>query len=140
MDDFFSGDIGHAAGSGGKHNGEHPGRRRQPGDRHDPTGHLDVRRRAELDQDQIVLCRRTAASWEIIVQDLAIGSAGQGSYQLERGNLRRRYGGAGNGYSIKVRTMDNSVSGLSGSFTLSAKPGNSAAAGGIIAPDQRLPG
>ncbi|HEX7501997.1 MAG TPA: Ser-Thr-rich GPI-anchored membrane family protein [Acidobacteriota bacterium] len=50
-----------------------------------------------------------------IVQDLAIGL---GSYGWKVGTYP-----VGPGYSVRVRTMDNSASGFSGSFSLSAKPG-----------------
>ncbi len=66
-----------------------------------------------------------------IVQDLAIG---QGSYDWKVGTYP-----VGSGYSVRVRTMDNSVSGFSGSFTLSAKPGNTGGGtGGIIDPEKVL--
>ena len=63
----------------------------------------------------------------VIVQDLDIG---QGSYNWKVGTYP-----VGPGYSVRVRTMDNLVSGFSGDFSLSAKPGNSGGgAGGIIDP------
>jgi hypothetical protein len=66
----------------------------------------------------------TGGKLGIIAQDLAIGSNGKGSYDWNAGACAGNTAAAGSGYSIKVRTMDNSVSGLSGSFSLSAKPGN----------------
>jgi hypothetical protein len=75
----------------------------------------------------------------IIAQDLGIGSNGKGSYNWNAGTYAGNTAGVGSGYSIKVRTMDNSLSGLSGSFSLSAKPGNSGGGGGIIDPIKGFP-
>jgi len=59
---------------------------------------------------------RNGSNLGVIIQDLGIG---QGSYDWKVGTYP-----VGPGYSVRVRTMDNSVSGFSGSFTLSDKPGN----------------
>lgn len=70
-----------------------------------------------------------------IAQNQGIGSNGQGSYNWNAGAYTGGPAAAASGYSIRVRTDDNSISGFSGSFTLSAAPGNTGGStGGIIDP------
>ena len=59
-----------------------------------------------------------------IVENLAIGSAGQGAYNWTAGVYAGGTAAAGGDYFVKFRTGDGSVTGKSGLFTLSAKPGN----------------
>ena len=59
-----------------------------------------------------------------IVEDLAIGSAGQGAYNWTAGRLCGGTAAAGSDYFVKFRTSDGSVTGKSGVFTLAAKPGS----------------
>ena len=71
-----------------------------------------------------------------IVEDLAIGSAGQGSYDWSAGAYIGGTAAVGGNYFIKFRTGDGSVTGKCGLFTLAAKPGNT---GGTV-PIVILPG
>lgn len=59
-----------------------------------------------------------------IIEDLAIGSAGQGAYNWTVGAYTGGTAAAGGDYFVKFRTSDGSVTSKSGLFTLSAKPGN----------------
>jgi hypothetical protein len=59
-----------------------------------------------------------------IVENLAIGSANKGTYDWSAGAYAGGTAAAGGDYFIKVKTTDGLVTGLSGTFTLSAKPGN----------------
>jgi hypothetical protein len=79
-----------------------------------------------------VVLWRNGSNLGTLVQDLAIG---QGSYDWKVGTYP-----VGPGYSVRVRTMDNSVSGFSGSFSLIAKPVNTGGGtGGIIDPEKGFP-
>lgn len=71
-----------------------------------------------------------------IIEDLAIGSAGQGSTNWTAGVYTGGTAAAGNDYFVKFRTGDGSVTGKSGLFTLAAKPGGT---GGTL-PITTLPG
>jgi len=66
-----------------------------------------------------------------IVQNLAIGSAGQGAFDWSAGAYIGGTATAGSDFFIKIRTGDGSVTGKSGLFTLAAKPGNT---GGTLPP------
>jgi len=75
-----------------------------------------------------------------IVEDLAIGSAGQGAYSWTAGAYAGGTAAAGGAYFVKFRTGDGSVTGKSGLFTLAAKPGNTGGTGPIvIAPGKIVP-
>jgi hypothetical protein len=71
----------------------------------------------------IFLCQGSSKLGNI-AQNLAIGSAGQGTCAWSAGAYIGGTAAPGNDFFIKIRTNDGSVTGKSGLFTLAAKPGN----------------
>jgi hypothetical protein len=74
-----------------------------------------------------------------IVQNLAIGSAGQGAFDWSAGAYIGGTAAAGSDFFIKIRTGDGSVTGKSGLFTLAAKPGNTTDPVALPAPVRTVP-
>ena len=71
----------------------------------------------------------------IIAQNLAIGSNGQGNFNWSPGAYQGGTAAAGDKYLIRIRTADNSLSGISDAFALDEKAG-----GGVIINPKTFPG
>jgi len=74
-----------------------------------------------------------------IIEDLAIGSAGQGAYNWTAGAYAGGTAAAGGDYFVKFRTSDGSVTGKSGVFNLAAKPGSTGDPVPLPAPVRIIP-
>jgi hypothetical protein len=86
----------------------------------------------------IFLCQGSSKLGNI-VQNLAIGSAGQGTYGWSAGAYIGGTAAAGGDFFIKIRTNDGSVTGKSGLFTLAAKPGSTADPVPLPSPARTIP-
>jgi hypothetical protein len=74
-----------------------------------------------------------------IIEDLAIGSAGQGTYNWPAGTHAGGTAAAGDTYFVKFRTGDGSITAKSGLFTLAAKPGSTGDPVPLPAPVKIIP-
>lgn len=82
-----------------------------------------------------IILRKGSSKIGIIAQDLASGGSGQGSFSWSAGAYQGGTAAAGDGYLIRIRTADNSVSGTSGAFALGEKTG-----GGQVLNPKNIPG
>ena len=83
-----------------------------------------------------IILRQGSVKIGVVAQDIAVGAGGQGSFSWTAGSYLGGTAPAGTGYALRIRSADNSVAALSGSFSLVEK----SQGGGQVLPPKTFPG